>query len=285
MQGGDSDHDIAERQKRIPGWNQEKVRRTRVLVAGAGALGNELVKNLVMLGINHIFIVDHDRIVQSNLNRCVFFTLDDALAQSPKARVLATRAMQLNPEVKVTPIEARLEEMDKRVYKEVDLAFGGLDNLAARLQLNIDCYVNNVPIIDGRIEELLGQVQVVVPRITSCLECAVTARDRDLMWQKISCSGSLEQTSEPKIASLSATNSIIAGIQVLEAIKLVHGLETFKERGEWDSSFGAPLAGKCLFYSGFTNTLTVYEVERSKSCTLCSSTTSENGESHERKET
>ena len=59
-------------------FEKEKVQNARVLVAGAGALGNEVVKNLALFGVGHIFVVDFDRIERSNLTRSVLFREEDA---------------------------------------------------------------------------------------------------------------------------------------------------------------------------------------------------------------
>ena len=91
------DKDVADRQKLIKGWRQEKLANTRVLVAGAGALGNEIVKNLIMLGIGKIYIVDFDTVVEANLNRCIFLRKADAKVNAYKAEALAKRAKEADP--------------------------------------------------------------------------------------------------------------------------------------------------------------------------------------------
>src|SRR5262245_48450748 len=61
------------RQQLIEWWDQERLRNARVLVAGAGALGNEVSKNLALLGVGHLLLVDADRVEHSNLSRTVLF--------------------------------------------------------------------------------------------------------------------------------------------------------------------------------------------------------------------
>ena len=62
------------RQKGITWWDQSALRASHVLVVGAGALGNEIVKNLALVGVGKISIVDMDQIEHTNLARCVFFS-------------------------------------------------------------------------------------------------------------------------------------------------------------------------------------------------------------------
>jgi len=70
---GAEDDDRLDRARRI-GWvDLEKVASSRILVVGAGALGNEAVKDLVLFGFRRIDVLDMDTVVRSNLNRCVLF--------------------------------------------------------------------------------------------------------------------------------------------------------------------------------------------------------------------
>src|SRR5690348_14656367 len=65
------------RQQLIEWWNQERLRNARVLVAGVGALGNEVLKNLALVGVGHLLLIDFDRVEYSNLSRTVLFREND----------------------------------------------------------------------------------------------------------------------------------------------------------------------------------------------------------------
>src|SRR5438309_2249636 len=82
----------------IKWWNQELLRNSRILVIGAGALGNEVIKNLSLLGVGHLVIVDMDRIEKSNLCRSVLFRQSDEGAF--KSAVAARAARELYPEIR-----------------------------------------------------------------------------------------------------------------------------------------------------------------------------------------
>ena len=82
------DKDRFDRMRRI-GWvDVDSIRTKRCLVVGAGALGNEAVKDLVLAGFRRITVVDMDHIVTSNLSRCLFFR-DSDVKKVMKAEVVA----------------------------------------------------------------------------------------------------------------------------------------------------------------------------------------------------
>lgn len=266
----DIDLDRAERQKRIRGWNQNTISNCAALVAGAGALGNEIVKNLIQLGLERIYLVDYDHVIKSNLNRCVFFRSTDADEGKFKAEVVAKRAMEINASTEVVPIVDDLEKIDKTIYRDTALIFGGVDSLAARMQVNIDSYLNQKPLIDGGIEGFQGQVQVVLPPKSPCIECSIGEREKKLIWSRLSCTGQYVDVGERKMPALPTTTSLIAAIQVQEGIKIIFGLEDYMETGRWSGVFGEPLVGKRLFYSANANTYRIYEVAKNPKCNLCS---------------
>ncbi|HSA36047.1 MAG TPA: ThiF family adenylyltransferase, partial [Methanomassiliicoccales archaeon] len=68
---GERDEDRHDRTKLITWVDMERVRSAKVLVVGAGALGNEAVKNLVLFGFRQVDVMDMDSVVRSNLSRCV----------------------------------------------------------------------------------------------------------------------------------------------------------------------------------------------------------------------
>ncbi|HEY0367356.1 MAG TPA: ThiF family adenylyltransferase, partial [Pyrinomonadaceae bacterium] len=81
--------------KLIDWFDVERVRAAKILVVGAGAIGNEALKNLALLGIGHIFIVDRDTIEMSNLSRSVLYRATDN--GKDKAEVAARAVRELNP--------------------------------------------------------------------------------------------------------------------------------------------------------------------------------------------
>ena len=79
----------------IEWWDQDLLARSHVLVIGAGALGNEVVKNLAMLGVGHVVVVDMDSVETSNLSRSVLFREGDE--GQAKAVCAAAAARKIYP--------------------------------------------------------------------------------------------------------------------------------------------------------------------------------------------
>ncbi len=139
------DLDPADRQKRLEGWNQERIRNSSVLVVGAGALGNEVIKNLVQLGVGKIYVVDFDEVVPANLNRCVLFRPEDAEERRKKVYAIAENVRRMVPYgyIEVVPIDGEIGgfdgaiKYDHPIYREAEVYFGALDNIISRIHLAI----------------------------------------------------------------------------------------------------------------------------------------------------
>lgn len=176
----DFTEDRYSRLRLIPWWDQDKLKHARVMVVGAGAIGNELIKNLSLLGVGTIFVVDMDEIEHSNLTRSVLFRREDV--SHYKADVAAMRGMELNPDVCIHALCANVvTEVGLGLFRRMDVVLGGLDNREARLSMNQSCYKVNIPWIDGAIEALGGFARVFIPPEGPCYECTMTEAD----WQQI----------------------------------------------------------------------------------------------------
>jgi molybdopterin/thiamine biosynthesis adenylyltransferase len=217
------DEDRYERSRRIAWLDVEALGRSKCLVVGAGALGNEVVKDLVLSGIQDITLVDMDRVVRSNLNRCVFFREGDAERSLAKVDVVARRAMDLAPDSRISAREGKVEGMGTEELAHYDVIFGCLDNIAARLHLNAQACHVKVPYIDGGTDGFRGKVQVVLPPATPCLQCAMNRSHHKVMERRFSCTGADVVLHERKVAAEITTTSIIAAIQVREALKVLSG--------------------------------------------------------------
>jgi len=162
--------DRYERQRRIWGERgQERIRHTSVLIAGAGGIGSEIIKNLALLGIGKLIIIDLDIIEVSNLNRQLLFKKADIGAY--KAEIAAREAKKINEEIDIQFFNQSLKDLPNEVFDNAEIFVSALDNIPARIFLNHKAVILKKPLIDGGSEGFFGHVQVVRPQITPCLLC------------------------------------------------------------------------------------------------------------------
>lgn len=216
---------------RIQWWDQARLARARVLVVGAGALGNEIIKNAALLGFGHVLVVDLDRIETSNLSRSILFRPED-IGQA-KAATAARAAKSIFGGMSVHFLNADvLCEVGLGVFAWADLILAGLDNREARLWLNRCAWKVNRPWIDGAIEGLSGLARVFLPGIPPCYECTLGETDWAILTRRMSCNLlSREEMGGGKVPTTPTVASIVAGLQVQEAVKWLHGLPTLAGKG------------------------------------------------------
>lgn len=227
----DLHEDRYSRLRLIPWWDETKIRAARVLVVGAGALGNEILKNLALLGFQQVVVVDLDRIEESNLSRAVLFR--DSDVGKSKADAAAFAYESLCPGATVQPIAANIiYQVGLGLFAWSDLIIAGLDNREARLWINRAAWKVNRPWVDGAIEGINGVVRLFEPGKPPCYECTLGETDWALLERRMSCNLLLAEADvQGKVATTPTISSIIAGVQVQEAMKLIHGLPTLASRG------------------------------------------------------
>ncbi len=208
----------------IPWWRQERLARARVLVVGAGALGNEAIKNLALVGVGHIGVVDLDTIEPGNLARSVLFRAADS--GRSKAEIAAERARELNPEIEVVARHGDvIHDVGLGDFFDADVVIGCLDNREARLWVNRQCWKANTPWVDAGIQEIQGVVKVFVPPGSACYECAMTTRDYQLLNLRYSCPLlKREDLAAGKVPTAPTIASMMAALEVQEALKILHGM-------------------------------------------------------------
>ena len=223
----------------ISWWQQEVVRNATVLVVGAGALGNEVLKNLALMGIGNLLIADFDTIEDSNLSRSVLFRASDRGRR--KVDAAAERVKELNPDVNVQTWHGNINfEMGLGVFRHVDAIIGCLDNREARLSINRFSYAVNKPWVDGAIQELMGIVRVFWPGQGACYECTLSDLDYQIINLRYSCPLLARQNIlQGKVPTTPTSASIVAAFQTQEALKLIHNMEV--------------QAGKAMMINGLTN--------------------------------
>jgi adenylyltransferase/sulfurtransferase len=217
--------------EKVEWWDQKRMREARVLVIGAGAIGNEVIKNLALLGIGHLVIADMDTIELSNLTRSALFRESDA--GKPKAECAARAARELYPDIDVHAIVGNVTAgLGLGYFRWADVVVGALDNREARIFTNSACARVGRPWIDGGIEVLLGVARGFAPPETACYECTMSEVDWRIVNTRRSCSMLARRAlSFGGTPTTPTTASVIGAIEAQEVVKILHGLPALLGRG------------------------------------------------------
>ena len=238
----------------ITWWDRNVLSSAHVMVVGCGALGNEIIKNLAMLGIGNIYLVDMDAVEKSNLTRSVLFRKEDE--GNSKAETAAIRAKEINDEVNIHYFDGNIYELGLGIFKKMDIVICGLDNREARLFVNQSCWKVSTPWIDGAIEVLNGIARMFIPPDGVDYESTMTETDYKLLNYRKSCLLlGIDDIEQGKIPTTPTIASIIGGIEVQEAVKYLHG--------ENDLLI---LDGKGFVYNGNTNESYIVEYQIKEDC-------------------
>jgi len=229
------------RQIRIYGFGrkgQEKLKKSSILVVGAGGLGCAASMYLTVAGAGRISIIDQDKVELSNLNRQVLHWQKDIGKQ--KAASATEKLHQMNPTVKIEtyPSKATYSTF-KKIVKKYNVVLDCLDNWPSRFALNKACVENRVPLIHAGIREMSGQVATIKPNSGPCLQCIFPKAPKAEEWPV-----------------LGAAPGMMGCIQAIEAIKLITGI-------------GEPLVGRLLIYDGEAASFYSIRVKRRAKCKVC----------------
>ncbi|WXG45438.1 MAG: ThiF family adenylyltransferase [Candidatus Atabeyarchaeum deiterrae] len=255
------------RQLLLENWKQEKLTASKVLVVGIGALGAAAATNLVALGVGEITLVDFDTVEISNLNRQVLFRESDI--GKAKVTVAAKHLKELNSDIKINQYNQDMRVLPKGVYESPKAILDCLDSFEDKRWLNSVCVELKKPLIHGGMYGWYGNVQVVIPFKTPCLECQPLIPPERLekactppgkrrreeeqaaaTWQK-------QKIKKTKMPSISTVSTIIGGLQAQQTLKLIMGGEE------------ASLQSNYLFYDGRTESITKLELQRNPNCIVC----------------
>jgi molybdopterin/thiamine biosynthesis adenylyltransferase len=192
---------------------QQRLRSSRVLVVGCGALGSALAETMVRAGVGRLTVVDRDCVEPSNLQRQVLFDEEDARLARPKAVAAQDRLRRLNSDVQVRGLVADVDAaLASALVAESDLVLDGTDNFETRYVLNDVCLRSGVPWVYGACVGAHGAALAVRPAETPCLRCVLGERPAPVPGQTCDTAGVVAPIVQ-----------VVAGVQAAEALKLLSG--------------------------------------------------------------
>lgn len=215
-----------QRHSLIDWFDQDKVRAQRLIVIGAGAVGNEVIKNLALLGVGEIHIFDLDSIEAHNLTRTVLFREQDI--GRPKAICAAERARELDPSVRIHGHHGDFwETLSFSLLRASTGVFSCVDNFEARVRLNRLCALAGVGLINTGIDSRFAVVEHFPfgrGRAVPCYECGLPLSAYETMAKRYSC-GWLRRIAlqEKKVPTTILTSSAAASLAVSLHLRSLSG--------------------------------------------------------------
>lgn len=216
----------------IGGAGQQKLKRARVLVVGAGGLGAPVLAYLAAAGVGTLGIADDDTVSLSNLQRQIIH--DTASIGRPKVESAAAAVLRINPHVRMETHALRLDgENAGALVSAYDVVVDGTDNFAARYVMADACAAARRPLVAAAVGRFDGSVTVLKPYESDAQGC-LNPSFRDL-FPEAPPAGLVPSCAEAGVVG--ALVGVVGTLQAMETIKLIAGI-------------GEPLVGRLLMYDG-----------------------------------
>jgi molybdopterin/thiamine biosynthesis adenylyltransferase len=257
------------RHRAIEGFSQEELQGSRIAVIGAGAIGNEVIKNLCLLGVGTIDVYDFDTVELHNLTRSVLLRESDVGRR--KASSVAGRAAELDPAVRLNAVEGdvwqTLRFADLARYRCV---IGALDNFEARLRVNLLCWLAGVDWINAAIDSRyvsvesfpFGSFPFGAPPAeagaeagaapSACYECGLPPSVYERIAERYSCGGLQRAAARQRIVPTTAITASFAGAQAV------------------NQALRARAPGRRWLFDSHSGLATVAALTRADACPCCS---------------
>lgn len=219
-------------------FDQQKLLKSTVFIAGAGGLGSPAAYYLAAAGVGRIIICDNDIIDITNLNRQILHSVS-RLGMN-KAESAAAQLSDLNPDITITAKKEMISSNVTELAEDADLIIDCLDNIETRYALNEYSIKTGTPIVHGGLNGYAGQISFLSPPQTPCIRCIFPVPAQP----------------EGPIPVIGATAGIIGSMQALEAVKYLSGS-------------GRLLKNILRFYDGFSNEIEDITISKDPHCPAC----------------
>jgi molybdopterin/thiamine biosynthesis adenylyltransferase len=219
---------------------QERLKRARVVIAGAGGLGSTVAACLAAAGIGMISLIDHDEVRLSNLNRQILHWTADVGRK--KVASAAEKLESLNPSIEIVALDRMITDRNvSDLLSGYDGVVDALDNLQTRFLLNKGALDRGMPLFHGAVRAFEGRVMTVIPGKTACLRCVY----RGVM-------------PEEKFPVIGVAPAVVGAFQATEVIKYFAGI-------------GKLMTDRFVVYDGLKMEFTELSVNRDPNCPHCAS--------------
>ncbi len=227
---------------------QEKLKRSNVLVVGAGGLGSFILLHLAATGVGRIGIVDGDIVSRSNLNRQILYNTEDLGKE--KVVLAKEKLTKLNPYIKFETYNTWLTDIEiaEIIFSKFDSVIDATDNFETRYLINKTAVKLNKPLFIGAVGRFVGQVFVVLPHKTACLNCVFPEKEKEILL-------SITENNRNQ-GILSTTVGITGTIVANEFIKFTLGI-------------GELLTNKLFLFDGLSNEFSIINLEKDPNCKVC----------------
>lgn len=235
---------------------QEKALAAHALIIGAGGLGSPAALYLASAGVGHITLVDDDVVDLTNLQRQIAHTT--ARVGEPKVASAAVAMNAINPEVRVTTLQARADaaELDALV-RDASVVLDCSDNYITRHAVNAACVRHGKPLVAGAVIRFDAQITVVDPRDarSPCYACIFPPQAE---FEEVRCS---------TMGVFAPLVGVVGALQATEALKIVAGV-------------GTSLAGRLLMLDGRSMEFSTLQLQRNSHCPVCGGDAKAHAASH-----
>ncbi len=223
---------------------QARIAAGRVLLIGAGGLGNAVAAYLAAAGVGELVVADFDRVDESNLGRQFLFGPADVGER--KVDVLARRLGEINPDTRVSRAPRRVDESSAdELVGPADVVLDGSDNFRTRFVVADACVRHGKALVAGSAIRLEGQVETFGPDYdeSPCYRCVYTEADESLE----DCAGN---------GVFSPVPGVVGTLMAVDALKLLAGLPVQR--------------GHLTLFDGISSEFRSVRVKKAVDCRACS---------------
>jgi adenylyltransferase/sulfurtransferase len=231
--------------KEIGGAGQARLLSADVAVIGAGGIGSPAILYLAAAGVGTIRVIDDDAVALSNLQRQILFGAADIGA--PKAEAAMAAVARINPDVKLIPINARIDADNAAIMlRDADVVLDGCDNFDTRLAVADSAQRLRIPLVSAAVGPFEGQIATYRgwEADKPCYRCLV---------------GSPQDAPERNCAETGVIGALTGAMGSLAALEVIRALVPF----------GADMAGRLLIADLLSMRFRTLDVPKDPACPAC----------------